>query len=86
MRNSIGRIEDAINGAPGGYVWNKYAYEQKEVAGRIVSGESDDVPSTGNFRFTVANSVAMNPTTGEITLANPTAASRKPGGGRVFHL
>ena len=26
MRNSIGRIEDAINGAPGGYVWNKYAY------------------------------------------------------------
>ena len=84
MRNSIGRIEDAINGAPGGYVWNKYAYEQKEVAGRIVSGESDDVPSTGNFRFTVANSVAMNPTTGEITLANPTAASRKPVAGEYF--
>ncbi|MFQ8836296.1 MAG: hypothetical protein ACLR8L_00050 [Oscillospiraceae bacterium] len=32
MRNSIGRIEDAINGAPGGYVWNKYAYEQKETS------------------------------------------------------
>ena len=84
VRNSISRIEDAINGAAGGYVWNKYAYEQKEVAGRIVSGESDDVPSTGNFRFTVANSVAMNPTTGEITLVNPTAASRKPVAGEYF--
>lgn len=84
VRNSISRIEDAINGAAGGYVWNKYAYEQKEVAGRIVSGESDDVPSTGNFRFTVANSVAMNPTTGEITLVNPTAASRKPVTGEYF--
>ena len=84
VRNSISRIEDAINGAAGGYVWNKYAYEQKEVTGRIVSGESDDVPSTGNFRFTVANSVAMNPTTGEITLVNPTAASRKPVAGEYF--
>ena len=84
VRNSISRIEDAINGAAGGYVWNKYAYEQKEVAGRIVSDESDDVPSTGNFRFTVANSVAMNPTTGEITLVNPTAASRKPVAGEYF--
>ena len=84
VRNSISRIEDAINGAAGGYVWNKYAYEQKEVAGRIVSGKSDDVPSTGNFRFTVANSVAMNPTTGEITLVNPTAASRKPVAGEYF--
>ena len=84
VRNSISRIEDAINGAAGGYVWNKYAYEQKEVTGRIVSGESDDVPSTGNFRFTVANSVAMNTTTGEITLVNPTAASRKPVAGEYF--
>ena len=84
MRNSIGRIEDAINGAAGGYVWNKYAYEQKEVAGRIASGESDDVPSTGNFRFTVANSVAMNPTTGEITLVSPTAVSRNPVAGEYF--
>lgn len=84
MRNSIGRIEDAINGAPGGYVWNKYAYEQKEVAGRIVSGESDDVPSTGNFRFTVANSVAMNPTTGEITLVDPQAVNRQPVAGEYF--
>ena len=84
MRNSIGRIEDAINGAPGGYVWNKYAYEQKEVAGRIVSGESDDVPSTGNFRFTVANSVAMNPTTGEITLVDPQTVNRQPVAGEYF--
>ena len=84
MRNSIGRIEDAINGAPGGYVWNKYAYEQKEIAGRIVSGESDNVPSTGYFRFTVANSVAMNPTTGEITLVSPTAVSRNPVAGEYF--
>lgn len=84
VRNSISRIEDAINGAPGGYVWNKYAYEQKEVAGRIVSGESDDVPSTGNFRFSVANSVAMNPTTGEITLVNPTEDGRHPTAGEYF--
>ena len=84
MRNSIGRIEDAINGAAGGYVWNKYAYEQKEIAGRIVSGESDNVPSTGYFRFTVANSVAMNPTTGEITLVSPTAVSRNPVAGEYF--
>ena len=84
VRNSISRIEDAINGAAGGYVWNKYAYEQKEIAGRIVSGESDNVPSTGYFRFTVANSVSMNPTTGEITLVSPTAVSRNPVAGEYF--
>lgn len=84
VRNSISRIEDAINGAAGGYVWNKYAYEQKEIAGRIASGESSNVPSTGYFRFTVANSVAMNPTTGEITLVSPTAVSRNPVAGEYF--
>ena len=84
VRNSISRIEDAINGAAGGYVWNKYAYEQKEIAGQIASGESDNVPSTGYFRFTVANSVAMNPTTGEITLVSPTAVSRNPTAGEYF--
>ena len=84
VRNSISRIEEAINGAAGGYVWNKYAYEQKEVAGRIVSGESDRVPSTGYFRFTVAESVEMNATTGEITLVNPTAVSRNPAAGEYF--
>ena len=85
MRNSIGRIEDAINGAPGGYVWNKYAYEQKETSAVISTGESDiSYPPSGYFLFTVANSVAMNPTTGEITLVNPTAASRKPVAGEYF--
>ena len=77
MRNSIGRIEDAINGAPGGYVWNKYAYEQKETSAVISTGESDiSYPPSGYFLFTVANSVAMNPTTGEITLVNPTEDGR----------
>ena len=84
VRNSISRIEEAINGAAGGYVWNKYAYEQKEIAGRIASVESSNVPSTGYFRFTVANSVAMNPTTGEITLVSPTAVSRNPVAGEYF--
>lgn len=40
MRNSIGRIEDAINGAAGGYVWNKYAYEQKETSAVISTGKA----------------------------------------------
>lgn len=52
MRNSIGRIEDAINGAPGGYVWNKYAYEQKETSAVISTGESDiSYPPSGYFLF-----------------------------------
>ena len=84
MRNSIGRIEDAINGAPGGYVWNKYAYEQKETSAVISTGESDTIPPSGYFLFTVANSVAMNPTTGEITLVNPTEVSRHPTAGEYF--
>lgn len=84
VRNSISRIEEAINGAAGGYVWNKYAYEQKEIAGRIASVESSNVPSMGYFRFTVANSVAMNPTTGEITLVSPTDVSRNPVAGEYF--
>ena len=85
MRNSIGRIEDAINGAPGGYVWNKYAYEQKETSAVISTGESDiSYPPSGYFLFTVANSVAMNPTTGEITLVNPTEAGRYPTAGEYF--
>ena len=85
MRNSIGRIEDAINGAPGGYVWNKYAYEQKETSAVISTGESDiSYPPSGYFLFTVANSVAMNPTTGEITLVNPTEDGRHPTAGEYF--
>ena len=85
MRNSIGRIEDAINGAPGGYVWNKYAYEQKETSAVISTGESDiSYPPSGYFLFTVANSVAMNPTTGEITLVNPTEVGRYPTAGEYF--
>lgn len=85
MRNSIGRIEDAINGAPGGYVWNKYAYEQKETSAVISTGESDiSYPPSGYFLFTVANSVAMNPTTGEITLVNPTEDGRHPTVGEYF--
>lgn len=84
MRNSIGRIEDAINGAAGGYVWNKYAYEQKETSAVISTGESDTIPPSGYFLFTVANSVAMNPTTGEITLVNPTEVSRHPTAGEYF--
>lgn len=85
MRNSIGRIEDAINGAPGGYVWNKYAYEQKETSAVISTGESDiSYPPSGYFLFTVANSVAMNPTTGEITLVNPTEVGRHPTAGEYF--
>lgn len=84
MRNSIGRIEDAINGAAGGYVWNKYAYEQKETSAVISTGESDTIPPSGYFLFTVANSVAMNPTTGEITLVNPTEVGRYPTAGEYF--
>lgn len=84
MRNSIGRIEDAINGAVGGWVWNKYAYEQKETSAVISTGESDTIPPSGYFLFTVANSVAMNPTTGEITLVDPQAVDRKPVAGEYF--
>ena len=84
MRNSIGRIEDAINGAAGGYVWNKYAYEQKETSAVISTGESDTIPPSGYFLFTVANSVAMNPTTGEITLVDPQAVDRQPVAGEYF--
>lgn len=84
VRNSISRIEDAINGAVGGWVWNKYAYEQKETSAVISTGESDTSPPSGYFLFTVANSVAMNPTTGEITLVNPTEVSRHPTAGEYF--
>ena len=84
MRNSIGRIEDAINGAAGGYVWNKYAYEQKETSAVISTGESDTIPPSGYFLFTVANIVAMNPTTGEITLVDPQAVDRQPVAGEYF--
>lgn len=84
VRNSISRIEEAINGAVGGYVWNKYAYEQKETSAVISTGESDTIPPSGYFLFTVANSVAMNPTTGEITLVNPTEVSRHPTAGEYF--
>ena len=84
MRNSIGRIEDAINGAVGGWVWNKYAYEQKETSAVISTGESDTIPPSGYFLFTVANSVAMNPTTGEITLVDPQAVDRQPVAGEYF--
>ena len=80
MRNSIGRIEDAINGAPGGYVWNKYAYEQKVGSGGPTALLGDvahggTAPTNGSFQYTVASAVAMNPTTGEITLVDPQAVA-----------
>lgn len=85
VRNSIGRIEDAINGAVGGWVWNKYAYEQKETSAVISTFESDtSSPPSGYFLFTVANSVSMNPTTGEITLVNPAEVDRYPTAGEYF--
>ena len=84
VRNSISRIEEAINGSTEGFVWNKYAYEQKEAAATLATGVTSNVPSTGHFMFTVANSVAMNPTTGEITLVNPQAVSRNPTAGEYF--
>ena len=89
MRNSIGRIEDAINGAPGGYVWNKYAYEQKTGGGKPTAFLGDVAhggtsPTNGTFQYTVASAVAMNPTTGEITLVDPQAVSRQPVEGEYF--
>ena len=83
VRNSIGRIEDAINGAAGGYVWNKYAYEQKESSAVIATGD-DTSPPSGYFLFTVANGVTMAPTTGEITLVGPAEVSRYPTEGEYF--
>lgn len=51
----------------------------------ISTGESDiSYPPSGYFLFTVANSVAMNPTTGEITLVNPTEDGRHPTAGEYF--
>ena len=89
MRNSIGRIEDAINGAPGGYVWNKYAYEQKVGSGGPTALLGDvahggTAPTNGSFQYTVASAVAMNPTTGEITLVDPQAVNRQPVAGEYF--
>ena len=88
MRNSIGRIEDAINGAPGGYVWNKYAYEQKESGSSCRSRYSSaDGPSNGYFIYTTADSVTMNPKTGEITLNGPTQVvnnNATPQAGKYF--
>lgn len=80
VRNSISRIEEAINGGTEGYVWNKYAYEQNETAATIAVNDLDRTP----FTFTVAASVAMNPTTGEITLVSPQAVSRNPTAGEYF--
>ena len=89
MRNSIGRIEDAINGAPGGYVWNKYAYEQKVGSGGPTALLGDvahggTAPTNGSFQYTVASAVTMNPTTGEITLVDPQAVNRQPVAGEYF--
>lgn len=84
VQNSLDRIGQAINGETEGYVWNTYAYEQRQVAAEISVQEFNNVPSTGCFLFTVANSVSMNPTTGEITLVSPTAVSRKPTAGEYF--
>ena len=89
VRNSISRIEDAINGAAGGYVWNKYAYEQKVGSGGPTALLGDvahggTAPTNGNFQYTVASAVAMNPTTGEITLVDPQAVNRQPVAGEYF--
>ena len=88
MRNSIGRIEDAINGAPGGYVWNKYAYEQKETGSSCRSKYySSEYPDNGYFIYTTADSVTMNPKTGEITLSGPTQVvsnNETPQAGKYF--
>ena len=71
------------------YVWNKYAYEQKVGSGGPTALLGDvahggTAPTNGNFQYTVASAVAMNPTTGEITLVNPTAVSRQPVAGEYF--
>ena len=85
VRNSISRIEDAINGASDGWVWNKYAYVQVQTDGGAIAMESDSAaPTAGYFRFTVAGSVAMDAETGEITLVNPAAVGREPNVGEYF--
>lgn len=84
VQNSIARIEAAINGETEGYVWNTYRYEKREAAATLAAPETSSSPTNGYFRFTVASSIALNASTGEITLVSPAAVSRNPVAGEYF--
>lgn len=84
VQNSLDRIGQAINGETEGYVWNSYAYEQREVNVTLEVQETTATPTHGWFWFTVADSVAMNEKTGEITLVDPVVVSRNPVAGEYF--
>ena len=87
VRNSIARIEDAINGGTQGFVWNTYQWEQKSTGGTPYAEYGDiafggAAPTNGYFIYQTATAIAMHPTTGELTLAEP--ETRTPKAGEYF--